>query len=105
MKHQLVLLEELPNVLHHGTRTAFHDIITSYVSSPGTQPLIIILSDAVTRGEVRDELMTQGHFRAGADVVDLRTVLPANLINGPYVTHIRQGVLLLKTNICLTALD
>ncbi|EJD07726.1 P-loop containing nucleoside triphosphate hydrolase protein [Fomitiporia mediterranea MF3/22] len=86
---QVILLEDLPNVLHQPTQVKFHAALESFVTLPNSTPLIIVISDASTRGEVRDERLAQGGGgRFLHDNVDIRTVLPPSLVNGPYVTQI-----------------
>jgi cell cycle checkpoint protein len=92
-KRQLILLEELPNILHSGVQAKFHAALQSLVLSPSTQPpvpIVIIVSDAGTRGEASDERMASGlgWGKDGDAVVDIRTVLGRDLLRGPYVTQI-----------------
>ncbi|KAL5483394.1 RAD17 [Sanghuangporus weigelae] len=86
---QIVLLEDLPNILHQPTQDVFHTVLESFVTSVQSTPLVIIISDAATRGEVRDERLAQGggHWFS-RETVDIRTVLPSSLLNGPYVTQV-----------------
>ncbi|KAG2004670.1 hypothetical protein CC2G_003205 [Coprinopsis cinerea AmutBmut pab1-1] len=92
-KRQLVLLEDLPNILHPKTQSQFHDCLKSLVESPVSDPpvpVVIIISDTGLRGEARDERIAGG-FGWGKDkeqVVDVRSVLPRDLLHGPYVTQI-----------------
>ena len=93
-KRQIIILEDLPNILHSGTQAKFHAALHSLVVSPPSQPpvpVVIILSDAGMRGEASDERLTNG-VGWGKDkdgVVDIRTVLSRDLLSGPYVTQIR----------------
>lgn len=92
-KRQLVLLEDLPNILHPKTQTHFHDCLKAFVDSPVSEPavpVVIIISDTGLRGEARDERMASG-FGFGKDkdqVVDVRTVLSRDLLQGPCVTQV-----------------
>ncbi|KAK2467922.1 hypothetical protein APHAL10511_000217 [Amanita phalloides] len=91
---RIILLEDLPNVLHSGTQTSFHAILRASVQSPSSEPpvpIVIIISDAQTVGEANDERVAQGRYRNGDGdgVMDIRTVLPKDLLGGPYVTQIR----------------
>ncbi|EAU86703.2 hypothetical protein CC1G_06464 [Coprinopsis cinerea okayama7 len=76
-KRQLVLLEDLPNILHPKTQSQFHDCLKSLVESPVSDPpvpVVIIISDTGLRGEARDERIAGG-FGWGKDkeqVVDVR---------------------------------
>ncbi|TFK24018.1 hypothetical protein FA15DRAFT_687660 [Coprinopsis marcescibilis] len=96
-KRQIVLLEDLPNVLHQKTQSSFHDLLRAFVESPinpdvnaPAVPVVIIISDTGLRGEARDERIASG-FGAGRDseqIVDVRSVIPRELLQGPYVTQI-----------------
>ena len=88
---QVVLLEDLPNILHQSTQASFHSALESFIHNGQGTPLVIIVSDAATRAEVRDERLAQGGSSASwssRDTVDVRTVIPPSLLNGPYVTQI-----------------
>lgn len=90
---QIILLEDLPNILHSTTQTKFHAILQSLVRSPTSNPpvpVVIIVSDAGMRGEASDERIANGGGW-GKDkdgVVNVRTVLSRDLLGGPYVTLI-----------------
>ncbi|EED82232.1 predicted protein [Postia placenta Mad-698-R] len=88
-KRHVILLEDLPNILHLGTQASFHSAIEEFVSLPATSvaPLVIIVSDAGLRGE--DVENDGGSWRRGKEAVDVRSVLPPSLINSPYVTQVR----------------
>ena len=91
---RIILLEDLPNVLHLGTQARFQAILRAYAETPPSEPpvpIVIIISDAQTVGEANDERVAQGRYRNtdGEGVMDIRTVLPRDLIGGPYVTSIR----------------
>ncbi|KAF8625498.1 hypothetical protein AX15_005346 [Amanita polypyramis BW_CC] len=91
---RIILLEDLPNVLHVDTQARFHTILRACVEmSPSDPPVpvVIIISDTQTVGEANDERVARGRRRNadGEGVVDIRTVLPRDLIGGPYVTQIR----------------
>jgi cell cycle checkpoint protein len=86
---RLILLEDLPNILHLGTRETFHSALESFVHATPTCPLVIIVSDSGTRGEARD---SAGGWQAGGSkdvAIDIRSVLPKSLLGGPYVTEIK----------------
>lgn len=89
-RRQIILLEDLPNILHPKTQDQFHAALTFLCSSPSsTVPVVIVVSDAGTRGEARDETMASGiGWGGGKDVVDIRSVLPGTLLNSAFVTHI-----------------
>ncbi|KAF8650709.1 hypothetical protein AX16_005082 [Volvariella volvacea WC 439] len=89
----IILLEDLPNILHEQTQAQFHAALESLVRSENTYPpipIVIIVSDAGVRGEANEERMTSGYgwSRDRDGVVDIRTVLPKSLLNGPYATAI-----------------
>jgi len=95
-KRHIILLEDLPNILHPHTQSQFHAALQALVDSPvvadtSLVPVVIIVSDAGVRGEVVDErLMSDGTAggRWGKEVVDIRSVLPAGLLGSAYVTQI-----------------
>jgi len=93
-KKRVILLEDLPNILHQKIQIQFHEALNSLVTSPPSNPpvpVIIIISDAGTRGEARDERRAEGGGwgKDQTQAMDLRTVLPKNLLGGPYVTEIQ----------------
>lgn len=95
----IILFEDLPNILHAGTQVQFHTAIRLYIEgssqSASSVPLVIIMSDATLRGETRDEILTSGGAsghtwnQERTDILDIRAVLPRDLLTGPYVTQIR----------------
>lgn len=93
-KRRIVLLEELPNILHAGTRAQFHETLQNLVNMDASHtdpvPIVIIVSDSGMRGEASDERMSNGHWGRDNDgVVDIRTVLSKELLHSAYVTQIR----------------
>ncbi|KAG5636457.1 hypothetical protein H0H81_007964 [Sphagnurus paluster] len=92
-KRHVILLEDLPNILHPGTQTQFHTALQALVTSPITSPpvpLVIVVSDAGLRGEASDERLSKGGWGKGNSdsVFDVRTVLSKDLLGSPYVTQI-----------------
>ena len=90
-RRHVILLEDLPNILHARTQTQFHEALNSLVTSAPANPavpLVIIISDAGMRGEASDERISAGSERNKIQVVDVRTVLSKDLLGGPYVTEI-----------------
>jgi cell cycle checkpoint protein len=113
-KRQIVLLEDLPNVLHQGTQDAVHSALRAFIQDEGVRtylvnphsrtnhsprvervqtPLIVIVSDAGVRGEDLEDTGLGGsvgpRWRSkDISTVDVRTVLPLDLLNGPYVTQV-----------------
>ncbi|EIW56046.1 Rad17-domain-containing protein [Trametes versicolor FP-101664 SS1] len=88
-KRQLILLEDLPNILHPPTQAAFHTALESFTSSPeaGVAPLVIIISDAGVRGENPEDEGQRWKSRT-KETMDVRNVLSPNLLHSPYVTQI-----------------
>ncbi|KAI9069618.1 Rad17-domain-containing protein [Trametes sanguinea] len=89
-KRQLILLEDLPNILHPPTQAAFHAVLETFVASSegSVAPLVIIISDAGLRGEgAEDDGGTRWKSR-GKEAMDVRNVLPPSLLHSPYVTQI-----------------
>ena len=90
-RRHVILLEDLPNILHARTQAQFHEALNSLVASAPANPavpLVIIISDAGIRGEANDERISAGSERNKTQVVDVRTVLSKDLLGGPYVTEI-----------------
>ncbi|KAJ6551690.1 Rad17 cell cycle checkpoint protein-domain-containing protein [Mycena capillaripes] len=90
-KQQIILLEDLPNILHAKTQSQFHAALQSIVTSPTVNPvpIVIIVSDAGVRGEASDERLANGSWGKDRDgILDIRTVLSKDLLHGPYVTQI-----------------
>ncbi|KAJ7916174.1 Rad17 cell cycle checkpoint protein-domain-containing protein [Mycena leptocephala] len=90
-KRQIILLEDLPNILHANTQSRFHAALQSLVASPALSPvpIVIIVSDAGVRGEASDERLSNGSWGKDRDgILDIRTVLSKDLLHGPYVTQI-----------------
>ncbi|TRM58560.1 Rad17 cell cycle checkpoint protein-domain-containing protein [Schizophyllum amplum] len=83
----IILLEDLPNILHPAVQNSFHESLLGLVrpSDVPLPPIIIVVSDAGLRGTDIDE----SSARYGKDtVIDVRTILPKELFNGPFVTEI-----------------
>ncbi|KAF7318936.1 hypothetical protein HMN09_00229400 [Mycena chlorophos] len=91
-RRRIVLLEDLPNILHAETRARFHEAFQALAASPDPDPVpvVIVVSNAGTRGEAADERLLSGHGfgRERDDALDIYTILPRDLLNGPYVTQI-----------------
>ncbi|CAL1710781.1 unnamed protein product [Somion occarium] len=92
VKRQIVLLEDLPNILHARTQQTFHEALVASVNSNflSTSPIVIIISDAGLRGETDPDDMSYGSSwkGKGRETLDVRTALPRSLIGSPYVTQI-----------------
>ncbi|KAF6752782.1 Rad17 cell cycle checkpoint protein-domain-containing protein [Ephemerocybe angulata] len=90
---QIILLEDLPNILHPKTQEEFHACLKGLTESPVGDPpipVVIVISDAGIRGEARDERIAGGGGwgRGKEEVLDVRSVVSRDLLNGPYVTQI-----------------
>ena len=104
-RRHVILLEDLPNILHARTQTQFHEALNSLVASAPANPavpLVIIISDAGMRGEASDERISTGSERNKIQVVDVRTVLSKDLLGGPYVTEIGYLTFIYYINYYLT---
>ncbi|KIM70458.1 hypothetical protein SCLCIDRAFT_1142108 [Scleroderma citrinum Foug A] len=95
-KRQVVLLEDLPNLLHAPTQSRFQAALQSFCaanqsSNPGP-PVVIIVSDSGLRAEQPDDDTwdggSSGRRWGRLEDVDIRTVLGPALLASPYVTHI-----------------
>ncbi|KAF9554804.1 checkpoint protein Rad24 [Agrocybe pediades] len=92
-RRRIILLEDIPNILHARTQAQFHEALNSLALSHPSDPpvpIVIIVSDAGIRGEAGDERRADGGGwgREKSQVVDIRTVLSKDLLCGPYVTEI-----------------
>ncbi|PSR78076.1 hypothetical protein PHLCEN_2v7593 [Hermanssonia centrifuga] len=90
-KRQIILLEDLPNILHPATQEAFHTSLEALVAnqSSSMSPVVIIVSDAGVRGESGEEGGPSTSWKGkGRDTVNIRTVLPPSLLMSPYVTQV-----------------
>ncbi|KAG6817375.1 hypothetical protein H0H87_009562 [Tephrocybe sp. NHM501043] len=92
-QRHIILLEDLPNILHSDTQTQFHSALQALVTLPISNrpvPVVIIVSDAGVRGEAADERISNGGGwrKTKEGIVDIRTVLPRDLLSGPFVTQI-----------------
>ena len=90
---QIILLEDLPNTSHTDSREKFHDILRLFVQRQISQngeyvPLVVVMSDVGTRGELEDAGGSSS-FRGRKEGLEIRSVLPADLLSAPYVTQIR----------------
>lgn len=93
---QVILLEDLPNILHADTRDKFHDILRLFVQRQASKdeefvPLVVIVSDLGARGELEDTGGSSS-FRGRNEVLEIRSVLPLDLLSAPCVTQIRRVI-------------
>ncbi|KAH9996697.1 Rad17 cell cycle checkpoint protein-domain-containing protein [Russula compacta] len=74
-RRKLVLVEDLPNILHPAVRSRFHDALRAHVEcARDVAPLVVVVSDTGVRAE---EASNSGR---GRDlVIDARTVVPPGL--------------------------
>ncbi|KAH9989612.1 Rad17 cell cycle checkpoint protein-domain-containing protein [Russula vinacea] len=72
-RRKLVLVEDLPNILHPAVRSRFHDALRAHVERAwDVAPLVLVISDA------------------GRDlVIDIRTIVPPELSSTSLFTEIR----------------
>lgn len=87
-RQQVILLEDLPNILHPGTQAAFHAALEAFATLPDGAPLVLIISDAGLRGEDAEADSKGAGWRHAKESVDVRSVLPPSLLNSPYVTQV-----------------
>ncbi|KAG0704979.1 Rad17 cell cycle checkpoint protein-domain-containing protein [Suillus ampliporus] len=89
----LILLEDLPNILHLPTQARFHAALQSLCgSSDFGPPVVIIISDSGLRGEnaYNDDAWdgAGGSRWSKKETIDIRSVLGTDLSTSPYVTRI-----------------
>jgi cell cycle checkpoint protein len=87
-QRHIILLEDIPNVLHPRVQEAVHNAFRAFVeaAADGASPCVIIVSDAGLRGESDDGVSVVSRTK---DVLDIRAILPPNLLNGPFVQEVR----------------
>ncbi|KDQ55490.1 hypothetical protein JAAARDRAFT_195860 [Jaapia argillacea MUCL 33604] len=87
-KRRIILLEDLPNILHSGTQQQFHAVLETVAHSRDLTPVVLIVSDSGVRGEASDDRMASGRGRV-KETVDIRTALPSSLLGSQWVTEIK----------------
>lgn len=95
-QRQIILLEDLPNILHHDTAMTFHAALEDFVSQDNRIPLVCIISDSGLRGEDHESgLSTRqpGRGRWDKQVVDVRSVIPPSVLSSVYFREIRFALL------------
>ncbi|KLO11926.1 Rad17-domain-containing protein [Schizopora paradoxa] len=85
---KVILLEDMPNILHPQTQESFHAALSAFIQRDQSTPLVMIISDASTRADVRDEKIASGGGYGNKDVIDIRAAVPRDLLRGPYVDEI-----------------
>jgi len=88
-QRQIILLEDLPNILHPPTQSAVHDAFEAFASSSASSasPIVLVISDTGLRGE--DSESDGMAWKRAKETIDIRGVLPPGLLNSPYVTQIK----------------
>lgn len=75
VQQKLVLVEDLPNILHPAVRARFHDALQAHVErGPSVAPVVLVVSDA--------GLCVEASFNGSSSrdvVIDARTVVPPGL--------------------------
>ncbi|KAL1662981.1 Rad17 cell cycle checkpoint protein-domain-containing protein [Schizophyllum commune] len=88
----IILLEDLPNILHSGTQQSFHESLRSLVqpSDVVLPPIVIIISDAGLRGTELDEV---GAMHGRDSVIDADLCPRFNPIAPTLMTRALKGML------------
>jgi cell cycle checkpoint protein len=62
VRKHIILLEDLPNILHSKTQDSFRSSLQALVDlpNPSITPIVIIVSDSGMRGEADDEKRLMG---------------------------------------------
>ncbi|WFD45066.1 RFC checkpoint protein Rad17 [Malassezia psittaci] len=55
-RRKVILLEDLPNVMHEATRFRFQDVLEHAINQPSNVPIVMIVSDTVSRTDDDDNL-------------------------------------------------
>jgi hypothetical protein len=87
-RRKIVLLEDLPNILHPTVRSRFHDALRAHVERAwDVAPVVLVVSNA----GVCAEGDSNGRGWGGRDiVVDTRTVVPPGLSSPSHFSEIRS---------------
>ncbi|KAI9509328.1 Rad17-domain-containing protein [Russula earlei] len=84
-RRKLVLVEDLPNILHPAVRSRFHDALRAHVEREwDVAPLVLVISDAGARAEG-----DSNGERSRDQVIDARTVIPLGLSSTFLLSEIR----------------
>lgn len=84
---KLLLLDDLPNISHSGTRQAFQAALQDFATfwTPSSAPLAIVVTEPGDGGKAGESWMD--HKRG--DGWDLRAVLGLELSEGPYTRVVK----------------
>jgi hypothetical protein len=84
-RRKLVLVEDLPNILHPAVRSRFHDALRAHVERAwDVTPLVLVISDAGVSAE------GGSNSGRGRDLaIDARTVIPPEMSSTSLFTEIR----------------
>ncbi|KAK4057443.1 RFC checkpoint protein Rad17 [Microbotryomycetes sp. JL221] len=83
-RKRLILLEDLPNTSHYPTKLALRSAIMQYLKSPRvTCPLVVIISEALSRPGVGPEADSATTGLSRDDSVDARSVLGIEVLQAP----------------------
>ncbi len=84
-RRKLVLVEDLPNILHPAVRSRFHEALRVHLErASDVAPLVLVISDA---GVSVEGASNSGRGRDVA--IDVRTVVPPELSSTSLFTEIR----------------
>ncbi|KZT52615.1 Rad17-domain-containing protein [Calocera cornea HHB12733] len=81
-RHTVVLLEDLPNLLHSGTKEAFQLDVEDFITTPGSPPLLLIVSESGRRGMEPESFHRDMTW-------DIRSILGSRLLQNPSVAEIQ----------------
>ena len=103
-RRRVILIEDLPNILHQPTQEAFHSALEELVGSSENDvtPVILIISDTGLRGEDSDGSGSRWRPRA-KDVIDVRNALSSVLLSSPAVRQVRCVLFLAHVAAMLTS--
>ncbi|KZO94552.1 hypothetical protein CALVIDRAFT_539005 [Calocera viscosa TUFC12733] len=79
---RVLLLEDLPNVLHPGTKEAFQKSLEDIVNRPNAPPVVLIVSESGARGMGAEGWRREERW-------DMRNILGPRLLQSPYVTEVQ----------------
>jgi cell cycle checkpoint protein len=85
-RNTMVLLEDLPNILHPGIRDRFHSAVQRHVQTSSV-PVVIVVSDTGVRGEGDDIGAGHSRWSKADEVINRRTIVPPEL-GAAHITEI-----------------